>query len=52
MVLKVFKFECIWYLLRGLEVIKKEKEKMGRSVKAHEAQIAWTTLEAPDRLLP
>jgi hypothetical protein len=24
---------------------------MGRAVKAHEAQIAWTTLEAPDRLL-
>jgi hypothetical protein len=27
MVLKVFEFECIWYLFRGLEVIKKEKEK-------------------------
>jgi hypothetical protein len=27
--LKVFKFECICYLFRGLEVIKKEKEKMG-----------------------
>jgi hypothetical protein len=25
---------------------------MGRPVKAHEAQIAWMTLEAPDRLLP
>jgi hypothetical protein len=27
MVLKVFKFECIWYLFRSLEVIKKGKEK-------------------------
>jgi hypothetical protein len=28
---------------------KKEKEKMGQPVKSHEAQIAWTTLEAADR---
>jgi hypothetical protein len=27
MVLKVFKFECIWYLFGALEVVKKEKEK-------------------------
>jgi hypothetical protein len=27
MVLKVFKFECIWYLFGALEVGKKEKEK-------------------------
>jgi hypothetical protein len=27
MVLKVFKFECIWYLFGALEVAKKEKEK-------------------------
>jgi hypothetical protein len=48
MVLKFFKLECIWYLFRGLEVIeKKKKKKMGRPVKAHEAQSAWTTLEAP-----
>jgi hypothetical protein len=46
MVLKVFKFKCIWYLFRGLEVIKKEKQKMGRPVKAHEAQIPWTTLRS------
>jgi hypothetical protein len=26
MVLKVFKFECIWYLFQGLEVVEKEKE--------------------------
>jgi hypothetical protein len=35
MVLKVFKFECIWYLFGALEV---EKKNMGRPVKAHEAQ--------------
>jgi hypothetical protein len=49
MVLKVFKFERIWYLFQGLEVIKKRK-KMGRPVKTHEAQIPWTTLEAPEWL--
>jgi hypothetical protein len=39
MALKVFKFECIWYLFGALEVEKKRKEKnMGRPVKAHEAQ--------------
>jgi hypothetical protein len=27
MVLKVFKFECIWYLFGALKVEKKEKEK-------------------------
>jgi hypothetical protein len=27
MVLKVFNFECIWYLFGALEVVKKEKEK-------------------------
>jgi hypothetical protein len=44
MVLKVFKSECIWYLFRGLEVVKKRKRKfMGRPVKAHEAQMTWMT---------
>jgi hypothetical protein len=41
MVLKVFKFECIWYLFRGLEVIKKKKK--NHPVKAHEAQMTWMT---------
>jgi hypothetical protein len=36
MVLKVFKFDCIWYLFGALEVVKKI---MGQPVKAHEAQI-------------
>jgi hypothetical protein len=36
MVLKVFKFECIWYLFGALEVEKRKN--MGRPVKAHEAQ--------------
>jgi hypothetical protein len=31
---------------------KKEKEKMGWPVKAHEAQITWMTLEAPGAGLP
>jgi hypothetical protein len=40
MVLKFFKFECIWYLFGALEDAKKKKKKiMGRPVKAHEAQI-------------
>jgi hypothetical protein len=40
MVLKFFKFECIWCLFGALEVVKKRKRKiMGRPVKAHEAQI-------------
>jgi hypothetical protein len=29
MVLKVFKFECIWYLFGALEVEKKKKKKHG-----------------------
>jgi hypothetical protein len=39
MVLKVFKFEGIWYLFGALEVKKRKRKNMGRPVKAHEAQI-------------